>query len=179
MSPAASHAQWLSPHLLLGPLPGIGRSEGLKKHKPQGPEPHRAQELPSPSTRCSLRITPGQSLQLQTLLFPQFVHLHPNEGTHRGWCHPRVQCVAMGQQHWAVPSEEHPRVSPPRVWSWVGLEGRSPGERGGQEPPGRGSLSQAPAVCQTAQAEGGLCCDASKSSALGELQAPVLGLRNS
>lgn len=36
-----------------------------------------------------------------------------------------------------------------------------------QEPPGRGSLSQAPAVCQTAQAEGGLCCDASKCRGLG------------
>lgn len=31
-----------------------------------------------------------------------------------------------------------------------------------QEPPGRGSLSQAPAGCQAAQAEGGLCCDASQ-----------------
>lgn len=35
-----------------------------------------------------------------------------------------------------------------------------------QEPAGRGRLSQAPAVCQTAQAEGGPCCDASKCHSL-------------
>lgn len=35
-----------------------------------------------------------------------------------------------------------------------------------QEPPGMGSLSQAPALCQTAQAEGGPCCDASKRRGL-------------
>lgn len=69
-------------------------------------------------------------------------------------------------QRWAVPSEEHPGVSPPPCVVLGGFGGKEPWGERAQEPPETGSLSQAPAVCQTAQAEGGPCCDASKCHGL-------------
>lgn len=129
LTPAETNAQWLSPHLLLGALPGMGRSEGLKKHKSQGPEPGRAEHLPSPSTKCSQVQPQNHTCSIPPI--PTVCSLSPKcRDMQRVGVTQELSVRPWDIQLWAVPSEEHPGVSPARVWSWVGFEGRSPGESG-------------------------------------------------
>lgn len=122
--------------------------------KDQNPAEPNSSPLPAQSApRCSLRTTPGRFLQLQTLLLPQFVHLHPPEETCRGWCHPRVvwghgTASAGLCPLRSIPGSALPVCGPGWVWreGALGRAGAGASRKGKPEPspscvpnsPGRG-----------------------------------------
>lgn len=162
-------------------FPGTGSSKRLKKHKPQGPEAARVQQLSSNSTNhfqaqsqdhigsipaaskphflvvCSSYIqTKGNALEGGVT---QELSVRPSYSSQQR-LQPAPGCVPLRHAAGSIPVSAVSVCGPRRAWR-EGVIGRA-GAGAARE--GEAWLG-APAVCQTDKPEGGPCRDAGKRGA--------------